>query len=152
MKVTRIPYVALIVFLAVSLLMTAVAMAGPAALPTNHYMAVNLKMITEDTSATEATVGKITGPMGVPIVFRTFDQLTCNAGKYEIVMRIAKIDTNTVIATTRPIAVIAPHDGYVHSQPAVWQVLFPEVGWYRFEVVANGTPVAFYYFIVAFNV
>lgn len=142
----------LLTFFTIFLASGAAAAAGPVILPTNHYMAANLKMITEETSATDSTVGKISGPMGVPILFRTFDQVTCNAGRYEILMRIIKTDTNQLIASSNPIPVTAPYDGYVHAQPAVWQVLFPVVGWYRFEVVANGTPIAYYFFLVVFNV
>ncbi len=132
--------------------LTVPALAAPMALPTSHYMAANLKMVTEEVSTTDGTVAKITGPMGVPIAFRTLDQVTCTAGKYDISMRIIKMDTNTVITATQPITFSAPTDGYVYSQPVVWQVLFPAVGWYRYEVIANGTPIAFYYFIVSFYV
>lgn len=152
MRYTRITYFTLTFFLVINLLAATLATAGPVILPTTHYMAANLRLITEDVSATDATAGKITGPMGVPIVFRTFDQFSCNVGKYELVMRIVKADTNAVIATTTPLTVNAPSDGYIHTQPAVWQVLFPAVGWYRYEIVANGAPVAFYYFTVAFNI
>lgn len=132
--------------------LTVPALAAPMALPTSHYMAVNLKMVTEEVSTTDGTVARITGPMGVPIAFRTLDQITCTTGKYDIFLRIVKMDTNTVVTATSPITITAPNDGYVFSQPVLWQVLFPTVGWYRYEVVANGTPIAFYYFIVAFYV
>lgn len=135
-----------------SLAVPATALAAPMALPTSHYMAANLKMVTDEVSTTDGTVAKITGPLGVPIAFRTLDQLTCTAGKYEIFMRILRMETNAVVTATKPVTFTAPTDGYIYSQPIVWEVIFPTVGWYRYEVIANGTPVAFYYFIVAFYV
>lgn len=150
MNIPRCARVALALFLALAV--AAPALAEPIALATTHYMAANVKMVTENNSATDGTVGNITGPMGVPIVFRTFDQLTCNAGKYDVVMRIVKVDTNEVVASTKPVSVTAGYDGYIHSQPAVWRVLFPAVGWYRYEIFANDKPVVYYYFIVSFIV
>lgn len=121
------------------------------ALPTNHYMATNVKLSMPDSSTAENTLPSISGPAGVPLIFKTFDQITCNTGNYEIIFRIVKADNNILITGTKPIPFNSPNHGYVYTQPVVWQVLFPEVGWYRYDVVVNNEVIASYFFTVAFK-
>lgn len=128
---------------------TTLSYAEERVLPTNHYMAANLRLVATNSSATEATLPNITGPIGVPLIFRTLDQVTCNSGKYEIVLRIVKTEDNTVVASTKPVSFTTTTNGYVYTQPVVWTVLFPAAGWYRFDVVINGQPIVYYYFTVS---
>jgi len=138
-----------------SLFQTAVstlAFAQPRALPTTHYMAGSVRLVTKDSSATDNTFPNIMGPIGRPLIFKTFDQITCNAGSYEVSLRIVNPENNVVVTSTKPVAFSAATDGYVYSQPAVWQVLFPAVGWYRFDVLINGQAIASYFFVVTLMV
>jgi hypothetical protein len=126
--------------------------AQPRALPTTHFMTYNMQVLSPESAATSGSIaGIVTKPQTV-VQFKTFDQFTCNAGNYELLLRIIRTDNNTVVAATKPIAFTAPMHASIYSQPAEWQVLFPVIGWYRYEVLINGQAVAFYYFIVSFSI
>ena len=128
----------------------AVLAASPGALPTTHYMAYKIEMLTPDTSNTSTIAGIVTKP-NVVTNFVSLDQFTCNAGKYELTLRIVKPDDNTVVATTKPIAFTVAKDGTVYTQPTKWQVTFPSAGWYRFDVLLGDLPLGYYYFVVSYG-
>lgn len=150
MKAIKIISFVLLALLATQLVPVAAA-APPRVFPTNHYMAKDIVISPADSSSTNATLPGIVVRSPGPVTVKTYDQFTCLAGNHELVLRIVKNDDNTVIATTQPIQITAPNDGFVHTQPAVWQVVFPSVGWYRHEVIVNNTPIAYYHFIVSFG-
>lgn len=143
---------ALFILIAFLFLFSATAMAEERVLPTNHYMASTIRLNGNNSTATDSTLPSIIGPAGVPLMFRTLDQLSCNTGQYDIVLRIVKPEDGTVVAETKPVHFEATNNGFVYTQPAVWKVLFPAVGWYRHEVLINGAPIVYYYFVVSFLV
>ena len=152
MKITKKICTIVIMFTMFQTVVSTLAFAQPRALPTTHYMAGSVRLVTKDSSATDNTLPNIMGPIGRALIFKTFDQITCNAGSYEVSLRIVNPENNVVVTATKPVAFTATNDGYVYTQPAVWQVLFPAVGWYRFDVLINGQPIASYYFVVSLMV
>lgn len=124
--------------------------AQPGALPTTHYLAYKIEMLTSDTSTTSTIAGIATKP-NVVTNFVSLDQFTCNAGKYELTLRIVKPEDNTIVAATKPIVFTVADNGSVYSQPTQWQVTFPAAGWYRYDVLLGNRPLGTYYFMVTYG-
>lgn len=138
-------------FILMSVLMTTTAFAYPKAFPTNHIMANNIFASPSGAIATDGILSGLSGNAGTTWSFKTVDQLTCSPGKFNLKMQITRADGKIIVATN-PMLIDSPNNGYVHTQTAEWRVLFPDIGWYRYEVLIDDQPMAFYYFLVSFNI
>ena len=150
MRINKITLLGLTIMLYLSTV--AIVSAAPIVFPTNHFMAINVAVAPWGAISTDGTLTGLTGKQGATWAFKTVDQFTCNAGQSELMIQIVKTDENRVIAATNPIPINAPYNGYIHVQTINWQLIFPDIGWYRFEVLIDKQPIAFYYFIASYNV
>ena len=151
MNIRKIIIFSLMSLLAGNLFLAAPASAAlPGMLPTTHYMAKNISLALGDSSVAEGTLPGIVVKPGMPVAIKTFDQFTCFTGSHELVLRIVRHDNGYVVASTPPIPVKVPHDGFVFTQPTAWNIQFPDIGWYRHEVIVDGAPIAYYHFIVSY--
>jgi hypothetical protein len=124
----------------------------PQIFPTNHFMTYNISFTQKGNIITDGTVANLLAELNGVCSFKTLDQFTCNAGTSHLKMQIVSPVKNQVIASTQPITIDAPYRGFVYTQTANWQVLFPNVGWYRYEILAENQPVAYYYFVVSYAI
>lgn len=121
------------------------------AFPTSHIMTQAVLVYPAGYIASGQIFDSLTGIGGTVWTFKTLDQFSCLPGKTKIALQIVKADTNQLIAVSKPFVIDAAYSGYTHSQVTDWKILFPGIGWYRFEVLIDDQPMACYYFAVSFR-